>query len=281
LRDVEAHEYRARPSDSSLRILLPTEIHRGQNAYSKTFLLALCFLLCAGFEARNQRPSAPSNPPTPDEVFDAAQFAMGSVEALANIRSISAIAACHSPKSDYETRIVSDRHGNLSFQQFFPDHKNIAGILNGRGWQIGDDSRPESIDASETAVLRGHEFPIIAIDLRNRFHDFKTVGSAKFEGQSAIRVDMIDELGHPAAAYFSPSSHLPEGLSVTNARSGGYTTIRFDSWKLVGDVTLVNHVTIRAGSDTFVFDFKSLILNAAEEKEFEIPKSGMKMNAPN
>jgi hypothetical protein len=46
-------------------------------------------------------------------------------------------------------------------------------------------------------------------------------------------------------------------------------------------VTLVNHVTIRAGSDTFVFDFKSLILNAAEEKEFEIPKSGMKMNAPN
>jgi len=260
---------------------LPAETHQGQNGHCKIFLLALCFLLCAGFEARSQRPAAPGNPPTPDEVFDAAQRAMGGVDALANIRSISAIAACHGPRSDYETRIISDRHGNLSFQQFFPDHKNIAGILNGRGWQIGDDGRAEWIDAPETAVLRGHEFPMIAIDLRKRFHDFKTVGSTKFEGQSAIQVDMTDELGHPAAAYFSPSSHLLEGLSVTNARSGSPITVRFDSWKLVGEVTLVDHVTIRASSDTFVFDFKSLILNAADEKEFEIPKSATKMTAPN
>jgi hypothetical protein len=237
--------------------------------------------MCAGFETRNQRPSAPNNLSTPDEVFEAAQLAMGSLAALDSIRSISAIAACQGPKSDYETRIISDRHGNLSFQQFFPDHKNIAGIVNGRGWQIGDDGRPASIDASETAVLRGHEFPLIAIDLRKRFHDFKTVGSAKFEGQPAIQVDMTDELGHPAAAYFSPSSHLLEGLSVTSARSGGPITVRFDSWKLVGDVNLVSHVTIRAGSDTFVFDFKSLILNAADEKEFEIPKGATTMTPPN
>lgn len=260
---------------------MPAETHQGQNGYCKIFLLALCLVMCAGFETRNQRPSAPSNLPTPDELFEAAQLAMGSLDALANIRSISAIAACQGPKSDYETRIISDRHGNLSFQQFFPDHKNIAGIVNGRGWQIGDDGRPESIDASETAVLRGHEFPLIAIDLRKRFHDFKTVGSAKFEGQPAIQVDMTDELGHPAAAYFSPSSHLLEGLSVTSARSGGPITVRFDSWKLVGDVNLVSHVTIRAGSDTFVFDFKSLILNAADQKEFEIPKGATKMTPPN
>ena len=80
---------------------------------------------------------------------------MGSVDALAKIRSISAIAACHGPKADYETRIISDRRGNLSFQQFFSDHKNIAGILNGRGWQLGDDGRYEWIDASETSILRG------------------------------------------------------------------------------------------------------------------------------
>jgi len=260
---------------------LPADSRPGQNGHRKIFLLALCLAMCAGFEGRNQRAAAPRNLPTPDEVFDRAQLAMGSVHALANIRSISAIATCHGPKGDYETRIISSRHGNLSFQQFFPDHKNIAGIVNGRGWQIGDDGRPESIDASETAVLRGHEFPLIAMDLRKRFHDFKTVGRAKFEGQPAIQVDMTDELGHPAAAYFSPSSHLLEGLSVTSARSGGPITVRFDSWKLVGDVNLVSHVTIRAGSDTFVFDFKSLILNAADDKEFEIPKGATKMTPPN
>jgi hypothetical protein len=164
----------------------------------------------------------------------------------------------------------------LSFQQFFPDHKNIAGILDGRGWQIGDDGRPESIDASEIIVLRGHEFPLIAIEIRKRFHDFKTVGSAQFGGQPTTQMDMTDELGHPASAYFSPSSHLLRGLSVTSARSGGPITVRFDSWKLVGEVSLVNHVTIQAGSDTFVFDFKSLFLNLADEKEFEIPKCSTK-----
>jgi hypothetical protein len=166
---------------------LQAETHQGQNGYRKIFLLALCFFVTFTLEAKSQRPSAPSDLPTPDEVFDASQLAMGSIDALANIRSISAIAACHGPKSEYETRIISDRHGNLSFQQFFPDHKNIAGILNGRGWQIGDDGRPESIDASETAVLRGHEFPIIAIDLRKRFHDFKIAGSTKFEVNRRFR----------------------------------------------------------------------------------------------
>jgi hypothetical protein len=33
----------------------------------------------------------------------------------------------------------------------------------------------------------------------------------------------------------------------------------------------VSHATIRAGSDTYIFDFKTLDLNVADEKIFEIP----------
>ena len=238
------------------------------------------FLLSSTLKLQGAQAPKTSILPAPTEMFGAAERAMGSVDALADIRSISAIAACHGPKADYETRIISDRGGNLSFQQFFTDHKNIAGILNGRGWQLGDDGRYEWIDASETSVLRGHEFQMMAIDLRKRFRDFKTVGNAEFEGQPAIQVSMTDELGHPASAYFSTSSHLLLGLTVTNAHSGGPSPlkIRFDSWKLIGGVNVVSHVTIVAGSETWIFDFTSLELNAASDKEFQIPGGPTKLS---
>jgi hypothetical protein len=231
------------------------------------------FLLSSTLKLQSAQAPKPSVLATPPEIFAAAERAMGSVDALTNIRSISAIAACHGPKADYETRIISDRRGNLSFQQFFTDRKNIAGILNGRGWQLDDDGRHEWIDASETPVLRGHEFQMMALDLRKRFHDFKTVGNTEFEGQLAIQVSMTDELGHPAGAYFSTSSHLLLGLTVTNARSGGPSTlrIRFDSWKLISGVNVVSHVTILAGAETWIFDFTSLKLNAANDEAFQIP----------
>jgi hypothetical protein len=236
------------------------------------------FLLRPALEPQSSRPPQTSVPPAPAEIFAAAERAMGSVDALANIRSISAIAACHGPKADYETRIISDRRGNLSFQQFFADHKNIAGILDGRGWQLRDDGRYEWIDASETFVLRGHEFPMMALDLRKRFHDFKTVGNTEFEGQPAIQVSMTDELGHPASAYFSLSSHLLSGLTVTNPRTGGPSPlkIRFDSWKLIGGVNVVSHVTILSDSEKWIFDFTSLKLNAANDSEFQIPHGSAK-----
>jgi len=99
-----------------------------------------------------------------------------------------AVAACRGPKGDCETRKGSDRNGNLSFQQFFPDHKNMAGIFNDRVWQLDETGRTGWISAIETSISRGHEFPLLALDLRRRFHDFKVMDREQFEDQAAIRV---------------------------------------------------------------------------------------------
>ena len=157
--------------------------------------------------------------PATAEILDAAEAAMGSENARASIRSISAIAACHGPNGDYETRIISERNGNLSFRQFLSDHTNTEGILEGRGWQLGGGGHPESVDTIEVSVLRGHEFPMMALDLRRRFHDFKSIGRAQFEGQATAQIAMTDDLGHPAIAHFSLTSHLPVGLILANART--------------------------------------------------------------
>jgi hypothetical protein len=211
--------------------------------------------------------------PTAAEILDAAEQAMGKDDARAGIRSISAVAACHGPKGDYETRLISDRNGNLSFQQFLSDHKNIEGILDGRGWQLDDSGRSESIDAIEASVLRAHEFPMMALDLRRRFHDFKSVGRAQFEGQTTTQIAMTDDLGNPASTYFSQTSHLPVGIIATNARTARSITVRFDAWRLIDGVNLLSHVTILYGGETWVFDFKTLTLNAADNKVFQIPET--------
>lgn len=210
------------------------------------------------------------------EILDAAEQAMGKEAARASIRSVSLVAVCRGPRGDYETRMISERSGNLSFQQFFPDHKNIAGILDGRGWQLADKGRLEWIDPIETFVLRSHEFPLVALDLEKRFHDFRTIGRAQFQGQETTQIAMTDQLGHPSSAYFSLTSHLLVGITDTNARAGGpqNITIRFDKWRRTNGVNLVSHVTIFSGSETYVFNFKSLRVNVAEKNAFQIPVTG-------
>jgi hypothetical protein len=237
-------------------------------------MLAVYLLIAfSGAEAQASRLEHVAQVPPSAEVLDAAEAAMGTEDARASVRSISAIAECHGPKGDYETRVTSDRNGNLSFQQFFSDHKNIEGILDGRGWQLDEHGLAESIDAIEVSVLRGHEFPMMALDLRRRFHDFRSIGRAPFEGQATIEIEMTDDLGHPASAYFSLTSHLPVGIISTNSRTGKPVTTRFDTWSLVGEVNLVSHVTILYDGETWVFDFKTLHLNTANNNVFEIPET--------
>lgn len=233
------------------------------------------FFFSSLVEAQTSKSQPAGAVPTAIEILDAAEHAMGKEGARTSIRSISAVAACHGPKGDYETRITSERSGNLSFQQFFPDHKNIAGILDGRGWQLADNGQYEWIDATETFVLRSHEFPVMALDLGKRFHDFRTVGRTRFDDQPAIEIAMTDELGHPASGYFSLTTNLPVGLIITNPRTGGprTITIQFDRWRLIGEVNLVSYVTILYGSEKWVFDFKTLNLNVADSKAFRIPQT--------
>ena len=220
--------------------------------------------------------------PTPTEILHQAENAMGGEGALAKVNSISAIASCHGPQGDYETQLVSDRLGNMSFQQFLPHHKNIEGIHDGRGWSQNADGTYEWVDATEVSVLHGHDFPMMVIDLAKRFHDFKTIGRVQYEGEPAFQVAMTDELGHPATIYFSLDTRLPLALVTTNARTSTPLTItdRFDAWATVSGVKLVSHVTILYDSDRFVFDFKTLSLNTADTDTFTIPEPLMKSGQP-
>lgn len=240
-------------------------------------VFAILMCLCAtGFPQ-----DATTSLPTPTEILQQAEAAMGGKEALASVTSISAIASCRGPKGPYETRLVSDRLGNLSFQQFLSDHKNIEGIHDGRGWSQNPDGTYGWVDAIEVSSMRGHDFPMMAIDLAKRFQNFKTIGRVQYEGQPAVQVGVTDDLGHAATIYFSSNSHLLLALVTTNARAAtpAMVTSRFDAWRSVDGIKLVSHVTILYGSDSYIFDFKTLTLNTADAQAFKIPEALMKSKA--
>jgi hypothetical protein len=208
--------------------------------------------------------------PTAAQVLADAENAMGTETDRAAIHSITAIAACHGPKGNYETRMIADRNGDLSFQQFLIDHHNIAGIVNGQGWHLNEKGNYEPIDAVESSILRSHDFPMMALDLAKRFHDVHTVAFSEFENQPTIDVVMTDELGHAVTAYFSRGSRLPIAPVSENPRSGSprLVTTRFDSWGRVANVNLVSHATILFGSETYTFDFTTLQVNVVDKTAF-------------
>ena len=211
--------------------------------------------------------------PTAAQIFAASEDAMGTTADRAAIHSISAIAACHGPKGNYETRLISDRNGNLSFQQFLADHNNIAGIIDGQGWHLNEKGNYEPIDEVEKFILRSHEFPMLALDLRNRFHDFHAVTLSEFENQPTITIAMTDELGHAVTAHFSQASRLPVAIISENPRTNGPRTVttRFDAWKRVANVNLVSHVTILFGSEVYTFNFTNLQVNVTDKAAFAPP----------
>ncbi|MGA8604143.1 MAG: hypothetical protein WB788_03635 [Thermoplasmata archaeon] len=211
--------------------------------------------------------------PSADEILDASERAMGSEEARASLDSVSAIAACRGPKFEYETRLISDRSGDLVFQQFLPGRKNIAGILDGKGWGLNDQGHIEAINSVEKFLLRAHEFQLLALDLGKRYHEFKTVESCVIDGQITHHLSMVDELGHPASAFVSVHSHLPLRLILTNPRADGppVMTTRFDGWRLMSGLYVVSHVTLLSGPEEWVFDFTTLELNVAHATAFQLP----------
>jgi hypothetical protein len=211
--------------------------------------------------------------PSVSEELRAAEAAMGTEQARSAVRSISWVAACHGPKGAYETRVVSARGGNLSFRQCLPDHENVEGVLDGRGWSLTKDGKPETIDAVEVAILRDHDFPFMALDLIKRFHGFGAARRAQFEGRPVSKIAMTDEFGRAATAYLSAESHLPVAIVKTPAGRGATqtVTIRFDAWRPIGEVQVVSHATILMGVQSWVFDLRTIEINAANDQEFEIP----------
>ena len=211
-----------------------------------------------------------------DAVFSAATEAMGGWKALQEIQSIKAIADCVGPKGKYKTEVRSARGKRLMFRQSWVGRETFLAFVNGkRAWTKNERTgKVEPLDRNTAAAVRSHEFQMIAITLEERYRSPQVEGYENFAGARAIKVRMVDELGHPCHLFFDAASHLLAGMIIINPMGAASETVRvvFNRWTQVGRVKLPSMVTATDRSGDFILEFHDISLNDVEPNIFRVPE---------
>jgi hypothetical protein len=167
---------------------------------------------------------------------------LGDQKLVSRIRSITALADCVGPRSQYQTEIDSERGNRLVFKQSFPVGRTFAGYVNGK-YVWTKDAKTGEVTAGDrqlAAMMRGHEFQMIAIAPLERFRDPIPAGYENFAGALCIKLRMTDELGKATYLFFHAESKLMAGLIISNVVNGENNSVRivFNEWKPTGKVKL-------------------------------------------
>jgi ketosteroid isomerase-like protein len=174
----------------------------------------------------------------------------------------------------YTTDVRSARGGRLVFEQRHEDGRVFTGSTNG-GYVWTRDAatgRVEPGGAQLASMVRGHEFQMMPIDLRERYTNLSVDGTEAFAGHPCIRVRMTDDLGNPGHLYFSEETKLFSGMVLQDPREAGATVrVVADAWRQVGAVRLPATVTATDRAGDFVLDFTEIRLNDVDETVFNVP----------
>jgi hypothetical protein len=222
-------------------------------------------------EGSRQTPAAL---PEPAAVFAAAAEAMGGTEAIREIRSIRAIADCSSPMGDYITEVVSARGDRAIFRQIWAGSDPLLAFVSGKhAWSRNEQTgKITPLDATMTAIVRGHEFQMIALAPLERYRDARIEGYEEFAGGQAIRMLVRDGLGNPRHLFFGTDSRLMAGMIESKADGAGAVRVVFNEWSRAGKLRLPSLVTVTDESGDFILRFHTITLNDADADAFEVPE---------
>ena len=205
-------------------------------------------------------------------IFDASLAALGAPAAVAAIQTISAIAACTSPRGTYTTEIHSARGGRVWFKQTWANRNPIAIVINPHGAWATDTvtGETDTLDAQTVSMIRGHEFQMIPLTLPERFTEIRADGRAEFAGKECFAVQARDDLNLPCTLYFDSENFRWLGALLTNSQRVNETVrVVVNEWREVANVCLPAHVTATDSSGDYVLDFQQLVVNATADHIFE------------
>jgi hypothetical protein len=215
------------------------------------------FLLLCAVMACTKNPSA-------EDLLDNTVHAITSAD---TIRTFITEADCVGPKGTYTTVLHSGPDYTYFKQTYsYSDNSFEAVIINDSAFQLVNDSISGALDKEIITALKSHEFHMILIDLKERFHQF----SVPEYLSNQIKIDALDELNNPIAIYIGKGS--PEIQSITMRNPGDTTELisfSYSDWRMNQGVKLPMHVTIQQGGDkTFTFDFTKVEMNSKSFKRW-------------
>jgi hypothetical protein len=210
---------------------------------------------------------------SPKRVVRLSIKAMGGKE-VNRIHSVRALADCIGPPSRYQTEIWSGRGNRLMFKQTWDDGRRFLGYVNGNFVWTREERHGDLKlgDQQLAAMLRGHEFQMIAISPLERYPDAVTEGYEDFAGALCVKLRTVDELGKTCFQFFNVRSNLMAGLIVRDALSEtNEVRIVFKEWGLIDRVILPSRVTATNRNGDFIFSFREITLNRIDERIFSVP----------
>ena len=209
-------------------------------------------------------------------ILERALTLLGGAEKLAAIETLQVTATCMGPRGPYQTHIASRSNGDLYFRQVFPKWgERKGGLVGDQYWRQELHGEVETIDHRLAMVMRFHDFHRLVINMERRFSRLEAAENETFFGVEAQKVEMRDELGQPAAAYFSASIGLPLGFAITDPDrpDSAFITVRLGKWQQVGDVILFKQAILDEGDYTFQFNYVDIRLNPDIDSLLVIPGS--------
>lgn len=198
-------------------------------------------------------PDAAPGTPTAEDVFAAAQRALGGQGAVARTRFARFRANAEGPGGAYEVTVQATAEGaaRLDFSQGF---SGVAGA--GGGWiRNGPGEATAALTDTLETFVRGHDLMMTAFHPETRYGPFRLVGETEFDGDPAIRVDGVDALGAPIELYYAATDTVPLGFRIVDhLRGRGPVMTRLLDWEMTGALRVPTAARFVQGDEIFVYD---------------------------
>ena len=207
-------------------------------------------------------------------ILDDYHKAIGDQSNIIKIQSIYSFADCYGPNGPYKTEVSSAKGSKGSktfFRQIRTNRPDYIGIVHGEYyWTKGEDVVISNKNSA--SMWRSHELQWIATHLKDRFHDPKYEDVEEFNGTTAHKLSVIDDLNKMAYLYFDKHSDLFLGFTILNPFTEHQETIHMmiNKWEKIKNILLPSKVEFKDKNGTYVLNFHTIKINQVNPDVFDV-----------
>ncbi len=203
-----------------------------------------------------------------EKIIQASLNAVGTKPLRDKIQNLVSFAECVSPNGNYTTEIHTDSGGYSYFKQVYSyKPKPFEAVIGHKdsGYIVGDSLI--ALSKAEIAMIRGHEFQNIILEVDKRFHDFDKPERIDSGGLKAYRIKAKVELNKACLLFFDLQTGMLSAIHSQNpADPKEVIEIEFSDWQEQQGLLLPEHVAIKQGEKRYSFDFTKLLFNSPDFK---------------
>jgi len=197
-----------------------------------------------------------------DQVLDSMMTAVVSRRSRSAIQSLTTTAECMGPDGAFETTVTSIRPDTVYFRQASELAITEIWSTAERTWGGNAGEEYELLTPQVRDFVRGHEFHLMVIDIKDRFSAFELVGREKTGNTDCLRISMKDAAGADASVCVRSDDWLPAEMQLNPGSAAGPVRIVFDDWHESEGLNLFHAIELIEEPDrVFSYDYVDISVN--------------------